>query len=204
MGVHRRRRGWQVGTIAGVVLFVAMFTVAGFQTLIVSSQKQLDDLNRGIDAATTAGVRLDSQLAELQSPQRITTEATQRLGMVAPPGVAYLQPRPDDDARRPARSPSRRPRRPPPRPPWPGPRPAAPARPVGPRRARPPPRAVGRAGDAPRDLRSSRRVADPSRPVERPVRPSGAPPEPEWHHPAAAAGPVVGRPRPPQPGPVGR
>lgn len=96
---RRRRSGWQVGTIAGVVLFAALFAVAGFQTLIVSSQKQLDDLNRGIGAATTAGVRLDSQLAELQSPQRITTEATQRLGMVAPPGVAYLQPGPDDDAR---------------------------------------------------------------------------------------------------------
>jgi hypothetical protein len=96
---RRRRRGWQVGTVAGVVLFAALFAVAGFQTLIVSSQKQLDDLNRDIDAATTAGVRLDSQLAELQSPQRITDEATQRLGMVAPPGVAYLQPRPDDDTR---------------------------------------------------------------------------------------------------------
>jgi len=96
---RRQRRSWQVGTVAGVVLFVALFAVAGFQTLIVSSQKNLDELNRGIGAAATTGQRLDNQLAELQSPQRITTEATQRLGMLSPPAVGYLQPGPDDEAR---------------------------------------------------------------------------------------------------------
>jgi hypothetical protein len=94
-----RRRRWQVGTVAGIILFAALFAVAGFQTLIVSQQKRLDDLGARIAAETDAGQRLDDDLALLQSPQRITTEATERLGMVAPPGVAYLQPRDDDDAR---------------------------------------------------------------------------------------------------------
>lgn len=94
-----RRRRWQVGTVAGIILFAALFAVAGFQTLIVSQQKRLDDLDARIATQTDSGQRLDDQLAELQSPQRITSEATQRLKMVAPPGVAYLQPRPDDDAR---------------------------------------------------------------------------------------------------------
>ena len=73
--------------------------MAGFQTLIVSSQKRLDELDRGIAVATSQAQQLDNQLAELQSPQRITDEAVQRLGMLSPPGVVYLVPGPDDDAR---------------------------------------------------------------------------------------------------------
>ncbi len=81
------------------MLFAALFAVAGFQTTIVSSQKRLDELDRGIAAATAQAQALDNQLAELESPQRITTEAVQRLGMLSPPGVVYLVPSPDDDAR---------------------------------------------------------------------------------------------------------
>ncbi len=96
---RRQRRSWQVGTLAAVVVFVALFAVAGFQTLIVSSQKRLDEIDRGIVAATAEAQQLENQLAELKSPQRITEEAVQRLGMLSPPGVAYLIPGPDDDVR---------------------------------------------------------------------------------------------------------
>ena len=81
------------------MVFVALFAVAGFQAMIVSSQKRLDELDRGIAAATAQAQTLDNQLAELESPQRITTEAVQRLGMLSPPGVVYLVPSTDDDAR---------------------------------------------------------------------------------------------------------
>jgi hypothetical protein len=81
------------------VLFVALFAVAGFQTLIVSSQKRIDELDRSIVAATEEAQQLENRLALLQSPQRITAEATERLGMLSPPGVGYLIPAPDDDAR---------------------------------------------------------------------------------------------------------
>jgi hypothetical protein len=93
-----RRRGRQVGTVAAVVLFASLFAVAGFQTFIVSQQKQLDELNGRIGVEAELARTLDNELAELQSPQRIT-DAAAALGMVSPPGVAYLQPRPDDDAR---------------------------------------------------------------------------------------------------------
>src|SRR5690606_24641947 len=93
-----RRRGRQVGTVAAVVLFASLFAVAGFQTFIVSQQKSLDELNGRIAVEAELARTLDNQLAQLQSPQRIT-EAANALGMVSPPGVAYLQPRPDDDAR---------------------------------------------------------------------------------------------------------
>ncbi|MCD9622473.1 hypothetical protein [Rhabdothermincola salaria] len=97
--VHRRRRRWQVGTVAGIVLFASLFAVAGFQTLIVSQQKRLDDLTDRIAVEADLARELDDQLAELESPQRITEAARDRLGMVSPPGVVYIQPRPDDDAR---------------------------------------------------------------------------------------------------------
>ena len=97
--VRRRRRRWQVGTVAGIVLFVSLFAVAGFQTLIVAQQKRLDDVTDRIAVEADLARELDDQLAELESPQRITEVARERLGMVSPPGVVYIQPRPDDDAR---------------------------------------------------------------------------------------------------------
>jgi cell division protein FtsL len=95
----RRGRGWQVGTVAGVLLFLALFAVAGFQALIVTHQKSLDDLTTRISAEEERARALEDDLAELQSPQRITEIAKDRLGMVSPPEVVYLQPRDDDDAR---------------------------------------------------------------------------------------------------------
>jgi hypothetical protein len=94
----RRRRGRQVGTIAGALLFVALFAVAGFQALIATQQAELDDLNDRIAAAEVEGRSLDDQLAELRSPQHVLT-AAEALGMVAPAAVGYISPRPDDDAR---------------------------------------------------------------------------------------------------------
>lgn len=96
---HRRRRNWQVGTVAGLMLFVALFLVAGAQTLIVQQQGHLDDLNEKIDVAEQDAARLQIERTEGGSPERITNEAETRLGMVAAAEPVYLQPRPDDDVR---------------------------------------------------------------------------------------------------------
>jgi cell division protein FtsL len=96
---QRRRRNWQVGTVAGLVLFVALFLVAGAQTLIVQQQGNLDDLNDRIEAAEQEAARLDIQITELRSPERIKAEARTRLGMVPAAEPVYLRPSLDDDAR---------------------------------------------------------------------------------------------------------
>jgi hypothetical protein len=95
----RRRRTWQVGTVAGGLLFFAMFLIVGAQALIVQQQSHIDDVNGRIAAAEKDAETLKIDLAELQSPERIVGEAKDRLGMVQAPSPVYLQPRADDDAR---------------------------------------------------------------------------------------------------------
>jgi hypothetical protein len=95
----RRRRSWQVGTLAGGLLFAALFAIAGAHTLIVQQQRHLDDVNGRITVAEQQAEELRTDLAELQSPERILREAKDRLGMVPAPAPVYLQPRADDDAR---------------------------------------------------------------------------------------------------------
>ena len=95
----RRRRSWQVGTVAGALLFMAMFVIVGAQTLIVQQQRHLDDVNGRITAAEDQAEHLKMDLAELQSPERIVNEAKDRLGMIQAPSPVYLLPGADDDAR---------------------------------------------------------------------------------------------------------
>jgi len=95
----RRRRTWQVGTVAGGLLFLAMFVIVGAQTLIVQQQQHIDDVNNKIAAAESEAEQLKVDLAELQSPERIVSEAQERLGLVKAPPPVYLQPQADDDAR---------------------------------------------------------------------------------------------------------
>jgi cell division protein FtsL len=95
---RRRRRNWQVGTVAGLVLFVALFLVAGAQALIVQQQGHLDDVNARIESAEQEAARLEIEATELGSPERITREA-EALGMIDAGEPVYLHPRADDDAR---------------------------------------------------------------------------------------------------------
>jgi cell division protein FtsB len=97
--VRRRRPGWQVGTLAGALLFVALFAIAGAHTLIVQQQRHIDDVNGRIAEAEERAELLRTELAELESPERIVREAKETLGMIEAPAQVYLQPRPDDDAR---------------------------------------------------------------------------------------------------------
>ena len=95
----RRRRSWQVGTVAGGLLFLAMFVVVGAQALIVQQQSHIDDVNKRIAVAEAEAEQLKIDLAELQSPVRILREAQDRLGMVQAPSPVYLLPQADDDSR---------------------------------------------------------------------------------------------------------
>jgi len=83
--------------LAGV--FIALFLVAGSATYIVGQQRQLDSINRRIGAERDLSQALGAQLAELQSPVRVTRDAAVILGMIPAPTPVYLEPRSDDDAR---------------------------------------------------------------------------------------------------------
>ena len=115
----RRRRSWQVGTVAGGLLFLAMFVIVGAQTLIVQQQRHIDDVNGRIAAAEDQAERLEIDLAELQSPERIVNEARDRLGhgagavarLPAAPAPTTTPGPPRCHRRHPAAPPSRRPPR---------------------------------------------------------------------------------------------
>jgi cell division protein FtsB len=94
-----RRRVGRTGTIAGIVLFTALFALAAFQTVLIRTQARIDDLDRRITAEEDRRRDLTLRLADLRSPDRIVSVARDRLGMISPATVAYLQPGPDDDAR---------------------------------------------------------------------------------------------------------
>lgn len=94
-----RRTVGRVGTLAGAALFVALFALAAFQTVLIRTQARIDELDRRIAEQEQRQVDLRLELADRRAPERIVSVATERLGMIAPGTVAYLQPQPDDDAR---------------------------------------------------------------------------------------------------------
>lgn len=96
---ERRERRRRIGLLALIGLAVAMFVVVGSQTLIVQQQAHIDHVNSQIAEAEATARGLHLELAQLQSPQHITAEATSKLGMIPAPTPVYLQPRDTDDSR---------------------------------------------------------------------------------------------------------
>jgi cell division protein FtsL len=95
----RRSMLTRLGMLLLFALFAAVFGVVVFQTLRVQNQNRLDDLHRRIGVEQDRAKELRLQLADAKAPERIATAARTRLGMVPPNDVAYLQPKPDDDAK---------------------------------------------------------------------------------------------------------
>ena len=94
---RRRRSGpapdrhLRLALLTTAVLTVGtIFGAAAFHVLLVQSQFRLDRLE---DAAATEQKRYEHlrlEVARLSAPERIVATAAERLGMVAPPEVAYL------------------------------------------------------------------------------------------------------------------
>ena len=100
-GVAALREGNQLGrvaTLAAVALFASIFGVVVFQTLIVQGQARLDTIAARTVAENQRAKDLRQQVADLESPSRIVSEAN-RLGMITPGQVAYLKPSADDDTK---------------------------------------------------------------------------------------------------------
>ena len=87
----------RVATLATVVLFASVFGIVIFQTLIVQGQARLDSLAAHTATEQQRAKDLHQQVADLESPTRIT-DAAKALGMIHPPSVGYLQSSAGDDA----------------------------------------------------------------------------------------------------------
>jgi len=81
-----------LGTISLVSVVAALFGLAAINALIVEQQTMVDSLSSDVAAAQVSNERLRLELAELEAPQRIVAEATDRLGMVVPEDIVYLTP----------------------------------------------------------------------------------------------------------------
>jgi cell division protein FtsL len=74
-----------------VALFGALFGVAVSHALLIEGQLELDHLDQQVAEEQARYERLRLEVAELQSPERILTDA-QELGMVPPEDVIWLTP----------------------------------------------------------------------------------------------------------------
>jgi hypothetical protein len=95
----RRSAAGIAGWLLTAVLFASVFSVVICQALLAQAQSRLDGVNQNIARETALSKQQRSDIAALESPHRIVDEAVERLGMVASPDVAYLQPDAADDQR---------------------------------------------------------------------------------------------------------
>ncbi|HZM38212.1 MAG TPA: hypothetical protein VFB94_03810 [Acidimicrobiales bacterium] len=96
VGPTRTGLGLSLSPRAGVMLtvlaFVALFGVAASHALLIQNQASVDDLDGRVAAEEARYEELRREVAELESPQRIATEAQQTLGMVPAGEVEWLTP----------------------------------------------------------------------------------------------------------------
>jgi cell division protein FtsL len=92
----RPRLGLSLSPRAGVILtvlaFVALFGVAVSHALLIQNQANVDALDERVAQEQARYEELRLEVAQLESPQRISTEAQQDLGMVAPGDTEWLTP----------------------------------------------------------------------------------------------------------------
>lgn len=91
--VAARRRRMRVLVVGvGVIVLGALFGLAAFNAVLVSSQGRLDQLQRDVAEAQSQYSANRLQVAELEAPEHVVKVAQERLGMVSPPRVTYLTP----------------------------------------------------------------------------------------------------------------
>lgn len=81
----------RAGVTLTVLLFVALFAVAGSHALLVESQVRLDGLDGQVAEEQSRYERLRMDVAQLESPERIMADAT-AMGMVQPADPVWITP----------------------------------------------------------------------------------------------------------------
>jgi hypothetical protein len=69
-----------------------LFGRVAFHVVLTEGQLRLDRLENRVADQQARYERNRLRVAELESPERVTRVAQERLGMVPPPGVTYLSP----------------------------------------------------------------------------------------------------------------
>ena len=75
-----------------IVLLGGLFAIGVLQAVVTQAQGRIDQLDSQIDEAVVLDRELRLRRAELLSPARLATEARDRLGMVPPETINYLDP----------------------------------------------------------------------------------------------------------------
>ncbi|MCE2531443.1 MAG: hypothetical protein J4F44_03025 [Acidimicrobiia bacterium] len=75
-----------------VVLLGGLFAIGVLQAVVTQAQGRIDQLDHQIDEAVSLDRELRLRRAGLLSPARLATEARDRLGMVPPETINYLDP----------------------------------------------------------------------------------------------------------------
>jgi len=75
-----------------IVLLGGLFAIGVLQAVVTQAQGRIDQLDHQIDEAVSLDRELRLRRAELLSPARLATEARDRLGMVPPETINYLDP----------------------------------------------------------------------------------------------------------------
>jgi cell division protein FtsL len=96
---EKRSAGGVVATLLVILLFVCVFGVVVFQVFLVQTQSHLDQLDRDIATQEDLAKDLRLKTTDLEAPDRIVKDAKDRLGMIPPGDVVYLQPNASDDGR---------------------------------------------------------------------------------------------------------
>ena len=89
----RRRRARRLLAAASVLAVLGLLGVASLHVVLTQGQFRLERLDARARQEQDRYERLRLEVAELESPARVVAAAQQRLGMVPPPGVTYLQPK---------------------------------------------------------------------------------------------------------------
>jgi cell division protein FtsL len=89
--VRRRRLTPAMGVLITAALFATLLAVAVAHTVLVQGQVRLDELDAQLVEEQARYQELRTDVAELESPDRIV-EAAKGQGMVIPDDLVYLQP----------------------------------------------------------------------------------------------------------------
>jgi cell division protein FtsL len=92
----QRRLVRQLAIVATVVAALCLFGVVVFHVVMTQNQFRLDALRSDASESQAEYDRLRLQVSQLESPDRVVSDAQTRLGMITPPKVTYLTPSVDE------------------------------------------------------------------------------------------------------------
>jgi cell division protein FtsL len=87
-----RRRARLLTGILVAAVFAGLFAIVVVRVLLAQGQVEIDRLEASIEGAQATQQDLRLTVAELEAPAQIVAAARQRLGMVVPTAVTYLDP----------------------------------------------------------------------------------------------------------------